>query len=107
MGTATFIQDETEFDALLATGSVIVVDCTATWCGPCKLVAPLIDKLADDYADRAKIFKLDIDNNKPIAKRFGLRSIPAVMFFNQGELVETLVGVKTYEEFSDALTRLL
>jgi thioredoxin 1 len=107
MGTATFIQDETEFDALLATGAVIVVDCTATWCGPCKLVAPLIDKLADDYEDRAKIFKLDIDTNKPIAKRFGLRSIPAVMFFNQGELVETLVGVKTYEEFSDALNRLL
>jgi thioredoxin 1 len=107
MGTATFIQDETEFDALLATGAVIVVDCTATWCGPCKLVAPLIDKLADDYEDRAKIFKLDIDVNKPIAKRFGLRSIPAVMFFNKGELVETLVGVKTYEEFSEALTRLL
>ncbi len=107
MGTATFIPDETEFDALLATGSVIVVDCTATWCGPCKLVAPLIDKLADDYEDRAKIFKLDIDENKPIAKRFGLRSIPAVMFFKQGELVETLVGVKTYEEFSDAVTRLL
>jgi thioredoxin 1 len=107
MGTATFIQDETEFDALLATGAAIVVDCTATWCGPCKLVAPLIDKLADDYEDRAKIFKLDIDANKPIAKRFGLRSIPAVMFFNQGELVETLVGVKTYEEFSEALTRLL
>jgi thioredoxin 1 len=107
MGTATFIQDETEFDALLATGAVIVVDCTATWCGPCKLVAPLIDKLADDYEDRAKIFKLDIDANKPIAKRFGLRSIPAVMFFNQGELVETLVGVKTYEEFSEALTKLL
>jgi thioredoxin 1 len=107
MGTATFIQDETEFDALLATGAVIVVDCTATWCGPCKLVAPLIDKLADDYEDRAKIFKLDIDENKPIAKRFGLRSIPAVMFFKQGELVETLVGVKTYEEFSEALTRLL
>jgi thioredoxin 1 len=107
MGTATFIQDETEFDALLATGAVVVVDCTATWCGPCKLVAPLIDKLADDYEDRAKIFKLDIDVNKPIAKRFGLRSIPAVMFFNKGELVETLVGVKTYEEFSEALTKLL
>ena len=107
MGTATFIQDETEFDALLATGSLIVVDCTATWCGPCKLVAPLIDKLADDYEDRAKIFKLDIDTNKPIAKRFGLRSIPAVMFFKSGALVETLVGVKPYEEFSAAVERSL
>mgnify|MGYP003460545964 FL=1 len=99
MSTAIFIQDETEFDSLLAAESLLVVDCTATWCGPCKLVAPLIDKLADDFSDRAKIMKLDIDENKSIAKRFGLRSIPAVMFFKQGELVETLVGVKPYEEF--------
>jgi thioredoxin 1 len=103
MGSATFIQDEAEFDLLLTEESLLVVDCTATWCGPCKLVAPLIDKLADDYGDRARIFKIDIDNNKPIAKRFGLRSIPAVMFFKQGELVETLVGVKPYEDFSSAV----
>ena len=99
MSTAIFIQDETEFDSLLAAESLLVVDCTATWCGPCKLVAPLIDKLADDFSDRAKIMKLDIDENKSIAKRFGLRSIPAVMFLKQGELVETIVGVKPYEEF--------
>jgi thioredoxin 1 len=107
MGTATFIQDETEFDALLTTETLLVVDCTATWCGPCKLVAPLIDKLADNYGDRAKILKLDIDSNKPIAKRFGLRSIPAVMFFKGGELVETLVGVKPYEEFSGTVEKYL
>jgi thioredoxin 1 len=103
MSTAIFIQDETEFDSLLAAESLLVVDCTATWCGPCKLVAPLIDKLADDFSDRAKIMKLDIDENKSIAKRFGLRSIPAVMFFKQGELVETLVGVKPYEEFKSTV----
>lgn len=107
MGTATFIQNETEFDSLLKSESVLVVDCTATWCGPCKLVAPLIDRLADDYRDRAKVFKLDLDNNKPVAKRFGIRSIPAVMVFKQGELIETLVGVKPYEEFTEAVERQL
>ncbi|NCR55456.1 MAG: thioredoxin [Microcystis aeruginosa L211-07] len=107
MGTATFIQNETEFDSLLKSESVLVVDCTATWCGPCKLVAPLIDRLADDYSDRAKVFKLDLDNNKPVAKRFGIRSIPAVMVFKQGELIETLVGVKPYEEFTEAVERQL
>lgn len=107
MSTATFIQDEAEFDALLASESVVVVDCTASWCGPCKLVAPLMDQLAGEYVDRAKVYKLDLDANKPVAKRFGIRSIPAVMFFKQGELVETLVGVKPYEEFSGALERAL
>ena len=107
MGTATFIQDETEFDSLLSSESMLVVDCTATWCGPCKLVAPLMDRLADDYSDRIKVFKLDLDNNKPVAKRFAIRSIPAVMVFKQGELMETLIGVKPYEEFIAAVERQL
>lgn len=107
MGTATFIQSETEFDALLANETLLVVDCTAKWCGPCKLVAPLMDQLADEYGDRINVFKLDLDDNKPVANRFGIRSIPAVMFFRQGELLETLVGVKPYEEFSSAVQRFL
>ncbi|OLP20260.1 thioredoxin [Leptolyngbya sp. 'hensonii'] len=105
MGTATFIQDEAELDSLLGNESLLVVDCTATWCGPCKLVAPLMDRLAEEYGDQVKVFKLDLDSNKPVAKRFGIRSIPAVMFFKQGELMETLIGVKPYEEFSSALQR--
>jgi thioredoxin 1 len=107
MGTATLIQNETEFDSLLANESLLVVDCTATWCGPCKLVAPLIDRLADEYGNRALVLKLDLDANKPVAKRFGIKSIPAVLFFKQGELLETLVGVKPYEEFSSAVERFL
>jgi thioredoxin 1 len=105
MATAKFIQDETEFDSLLANEPLLVVDCTASWCGPCKLIAPLIDRLAEDYSERAKVFKLDLDTNKPVAKRFGIKSIPAVMFFKQGELVETLVGAKPYEDFSAAVER--
>ena len=107
MGATTFITDEAEFDSLLTTETVLVVDCTATWCGPCKLVSPLMDQLGDEYVDRAKIFKIDLDSNKPVAKRFGLKSIPAVLYFKQGELVETIVGVKSYEEFSAAVQRLL
>jgi len=103
MGTVAFIQDETEFDTLLETEALVVVDCTASWCGPCKLVAPLMDQLQEEYGDRAKIYKLDLDENKFAAKRFGVRSIPAVMYFKQGELMETLVGVKPYEEFSNTL----
>ena len=107
MGTTAFIQDEAELDSLLETEAVVVVDCTATWCGPCKLVAPLIDQLAEEYGDRAKVLKLDIDANKPVAKRFGLKSIPAVLYFKQGELVQTIVGVKPYEEFSNAVDLLV
>lgn len=107
MSIVTFIEDETKFDSLLASELLLVVDCTATWCGPCKLVAPLMDRLADEYGDLIKVFKLDVDTNKPIAKRFGVKSIPAVIYFKKGELMETLVGVKPYEEFSSAVNRYL
>ncbi|MGF1513941.1 MAG: thioredoxin [Elainellaceae cyanobacterium] len=101
---ATYIKDEAEFETLLTSESVFVVDCTATWCGPCRLVAPLIDQLAEEYGDRAKVFKLDLDENKEIAKRYSIRSIPAVMFFKQGDVAETLIGKKSYEEYSTALS---
>lgn len=107
MGTAPYIKDEAEFDALIAKEPLLIVDCTATWCGPCKVVAPLMDQLAAEYPDRAKVFKLDLDDNKLVAKRFGIKSIPAVMFFKQGELIETLVGVKPYTDFSQTLDGLL
>lgn len=103
--SAAYIQNEAEFDALLSAESLFVVDCTATWCGPCKLIAPLIDQLANEYGDRAKVFKLDLDSNKEVAKRYSIRSIPAVMFFKQGEVAETLVGAKKYEEYSETLNK--
>lgn len=105
MSSASFIQDQSEFENLRENTSILVVDCTATWCGPCKVIAPFIDKLSENYSDRAKIMKIDIDANKPLAKQFGLKSIPAVLFFKQGELVETIIGVKTYEDFSAALEK--
>lgn len=104
---AAYIQGEAEFDALLGAESLLVVDCTASWCGPCRLIAPLIDQLADEYGDRAKVLKLDIDAHKEVAKRFAIRSIPAVMFFAKGELAETLVGAKQYEEYNTTIGKYL
>ena len=107
MGTAAFIQDQAEFDTLRQNTSLLVVDCTASWCGPCKVIAPFIDQLAENYGDRAKIMKLDIDTHKALGKELGLKSIPAVLFFKAGELVETMVGVKTYENYSDSVEKYL
>ncbi|MBR8837003.1 MAG: thioredoxin [Stigonema ocellatum SAG 48.90 = DSM 106950] len=102
----TYIE-ESEFDALLSEEGVVVVDFTATWCGPCRLVSPLMDQLAQEYKSSAKVVKIDIDNNKPIFKKFGLRSIPAVLIFKNGSLENTMVGVKTYEEFSTAVQKVI
>lgn len=107
MGTATFIQDEAELDLLLKNESLLVVDFTATWCGPCKMIAPFMDQLAEEYSDQIKVFKLDLDSNKGIAKRFSIRSIPAVLFFKEGELKETVIGAKPYENFKSVVAGLL
>ncbi len=107
MTTTPFILNATEFDTLLATESVVVVDCTASWCGPCKMVAPLMDKLLAEYGDRARVYKLDLDANKEIAQRFKIRSIPSVMYFHKGELVANIVGVKAYADFVQELEPLL
>ncbi|ESA33363.1 adenylate kinase [Leptolyngbya sp. Heron Island J] len=106
-GAARFIRDESELNSLLANESLLVVDCMASWCGSCKLVTPLIDQLADAYKDRANVMKIDFDANQQVPKRFGLKGMPAVMFFKGGELVETLTGVKPYQAYSAAVTRFL
>lgn len=104
--TVAYIE-ETEFDTLLKQEKIVVVDFTASWCGPCRLVSPLMEQLANEYKDRATVVKVDVDNNKPIFKKFGLRSIPAVLFFKDGELAEKIVGVSAYEQFSSAVEKLL
>ncbi len=104
MATVDYVQGEA-FEALVAVSDLAVVDFTASWCGPCKLVAPLMEQLADAYEGKAAIAKVNIDDNKDIAKQYAVKSIPAVLIFKGGELVETFVGVKPYEEFSQAVEK--
>ena len=99
--------EKSEFESLLETKELFVMDCTATWCGPCKMVSPLMDKLADEYTGRAKVVKIDVGKNPTVAKQLGIRSIPAVMFFKNGDLLETIVGIAPYEKFSTAVTNIL
>jgi thioredoxin 1 len=104
MTKAAYIQDS-EFDELLTYEGPVVVDYTASWCGPCRVTGPLIDQLAEEYSGRAKVVKIDVDQNKANAKKYGIRSIPAVLMFKKGEVVENLVGKASYETFSEALSK--
>jgi thioredoxin 1 len=95
--------ESSEFEQLIADEKLVVVDYTASWCGPCRLTAPLIDQLATEYENRATVVKIDIDKAKENAKKYGIRSIPAVLVFKDGEVVENIVGKQPYETFSNAL----
>ncbi|MEM9216828.1 MAG: thioredoxin [Cyanobacteria bacterium P01_F01_bin.150] len=97
---------ETQLDKLLKVeGLVIALDFTATWCGPCKVVAPVMQQLAEDYWKRAAVAKVDVDESKDVAKRYGIRSIPAVLIIKEGEVVERVVGAKSYEFYKDLVDK--
>ena len=103
---AEYVQEE-QFKKLINQDKLVVVDYTATWCGPCRLIAPLIDQLAEDYQDKAEVVKVDLDQNKGNAKEYGIRSIPTVLIFKNGQEVDRIVGRATYEQFSNALEKQL
>jgi len=69
-----------------------MVDFWAVWCGPCRLVGPIVEQLADDYAGRVRVGKLDVDANQRTAAQFNVRSIPTILFFKDGKLVDSVVG---------------
>ena len=92
MSNAQVVTDESfETDVEKANG-LTVVDFWATWCAPCRMIAPILDQLATEYAGKVKVTKLDVDQNVRTATRFNVRSIPTLLFFKDGKLVDQVVG---------------
>ena len=77
---------------LLQSDKAVLVDFWAVWCGPCKMIAPFVEELAGEFEGKAKIGKLDVDNNQESAIKYGVRSIPTVLIFKGGKVVDTIIG---------------
>lgn len=98
---------EENFDAVLASNPVVVVDFWATWCGPCKMLAPVIEELAADFEGKAVIGKVDVDENETLARKFGIMSIPSVFIFKNGAVVDKLVGFRQKAQLAEAINAVL
>ncbi len=95
------------FEALLADGKPLVVDFWATWCGPCQMIGPSIEALATEYEGRANIGKCNVDEVEDLPGRFGVRNIPTILFFKNGELAGKLVGAHPKDAIQKAIDELL
>ena len=83
------------FASLKAGNLPLVVDFWATWCGPCRMVAPIITELAEEYDGKLVVGKCDVEENEDLAAEFGIRNIPTILFFKQGEVVEKVIGAQS------------
>jgi thioredoxin 1 len=94
------------FDQVTKEG-VSLVDFWAPWCGPCRMIAPVIEELAAEFEGKANICKVNTDEEQDIAVKYGIRSIPTILFFKNGEVVEQMVGAASKQAFADKLNALL
>ncbi len=98
---------EQNFDEILKNNSVVMVDFGATWCGPCKALAPVVEEIANDYEGRAAVCKADVEEVSDIAARFRIRNVPTVLFFKNGELKDKSVGAVQKSTLTEKLDALL
>ena len=95
------------FESLKNGDQPLVVDFWATWCGPCRMVAPIITKLAEKYDGKVVIGKCDVEENEDLAAEFGIRNIPTILLFKNGDVVEKIVGAQTEAKLDEMIQKLL
>ncbi len=107
MANALALSDSAFNEKVLKSDKPVLVDFWATWCGPCLMMAPVIDELATEFADKAVIAKLDVDQNQETSAKFGIRSIPTMLIFKNGEVVDKVVGGTSKAELASRINKQL
>jgi len=106
--TQPIVVTDTEFSAtVLESDKPVLVDFWAEWCAPCRALGPVLESLAGEFGDRVTVAKLDVDANQNVAMQYGIRSIPTVMLFHKGEIVDTFVGVRPKADYAASLEKTL
>jgi len=106
MSTAVAVGQENFEQEVLRSEQPVLVDFWAAWCGPCRAMAPVVDKVAGDFAGRVKVVKVNVDENGPLASRFGIQSIPTLLMFKGGQVVGSIIGFVPETELAKRLQAL-
>ena len=99
------LQDGTFDQEVLKSDTPVLVDFWAVWCGPCKAIAPAVDEIAKEYKGKLKVGKVDVDHAQQVAQRYGIRSIPTLLVFKGGRVVDTIVGAVPKSKLVDAVSK--
>lgn len=101
------IGSEEAFDKLMAGGTPVLVDFWATWCGPCRMIAPIVEEIANEYASKVVVAKVDVDEMGELAQRYRIMNIPTLMLFKQGQLVDKAIGARPKAALEQMLNKAL
>lgn len=107
MGKPIEVTDANFEQEVLKSDLPVIVDFWAIWCGPCRLIAPVVEQLADEYEGKIKIAKLDVDTNPQTAVKYGIRSIPTLLIFKDGKVAEQIIGAVPKSQVEERLQRVL
>ena len=95
------------YEETINSGKPVMIDFWAQWCGPCRMVGPLVEELANEYTEKALVGKVDVDTNQDIAAKYGVRNIPTILFFKNGEVVDKSVGAAPKAQLAEKLDALV
>ena len=98
---------DANFDSLVGSANAALVDCWAPWCGPCRMIGPVIEALAKEFGTKALIGKLNVDENPLVSQKYQIRSIPTLLFFKNGQLSDTIVGAAPAQQIRQKLSSIL
>lgn len=104
---ALAVNDNNFDDVVIKSDKPVLVDFWAEWCGPCRMIAPIIEEISNEYSERALVVKCDVDNSPGVAARFGIRNIPTILFFKDGKVADKQVGAVPKNNFVAKLNALM